>query len=56
MQIAIMPVTPLQQNCTLIWCENTMEGVFVDPGGEVEGLLQLAHDKNVNIINIILIS
>ena len=54
MQIAIMPVTPLQQNCTLIWCENTMEGAFIDPGGEVEGLLQLAQDKNVNVIKILL--
>ena len=49
-----MPVTPLQQNCTFIWCENTMEGVFIDPGGEVEGLLQLAQDKNVNVIKILL--
>ena len=32
----IIPVTPLQQNCTLLWCEATKRGVVIDPGGDLE--------------------
>lgn len=32
----IVPVTPFQQNCTLLYDETTKEGVVVDPGGDVE--------------------
>ncbi|TXH68984.1 MAG: MBL fold metallo-hydrolase [Thiothrix sp.] len=34
-----IPVTPFQQNCSLIWCEQTKECVLVDPGGEVPRLM-----------------
>lgn len=39
MKYAIVPVTPFQQNCTVLWCEDTMRGAVVDPGGEVERIL-----------------
>ena len=32
----IVPVTPLSQNCTLLWCDATKRGVVVDPGGDLE--------------------
>lgn len=44
MRVAIVPVTPLQQNCTLLWCTKTMRGAFVDPGGDLERL-KAALDK-----------
>ncbi len=31
-----MPVTPFQQNCTLIWDPETMQGAVVDPGGDLD--------------------
>ena len=34
----IIPVTPLQQNCCLIWCTETMKGAFTDPGGDLDRL------------------
>ena len=34
LQIAIIPVTAFQQNCTLIWDSETKEGVVIDPGGD----------------------
>jgi hydroxyacylglutathione hydrolase len=44
LRAAIVPVTPLQQNCAIVWCTTTMRGVVVDPGGDVarirEGLEQ----------------
>jgi glyoxylase-like metal-dependent hydrolase (beta-lactamase superfamily II) len=35
MKIAIIPVTPFQQNCALLWDETTMRGAVIDPGGDV---------------------
>lgn len=34
LQFKIIPVTPFQQNCTLFWCDETMEGAVIDPGGD----------------------
>ncbi len=39
MKYVIEPVTPYQQNCTLLICEETGRAAIVDPGGEVERLL-----------------
>jgi len=36
LKAAIVPVTPFQQNCTLLWEEDTKRGVVVDPGGDLE--------------------
>ena len=36
---AIVPVTPLEQNCTLMWDDATKEAVVVDPGGDVPRIL-----------------
>ena len=36
MKAAMIPVTPLQQNCTLLWCTKTMKGALSDPGGDLE--------------------
>jgi hydroxyacylglutathione hydrolase len=34
-----LPVTAFQQNCSLIWCDETQEAALVDPGGEIPRLL-----------------
>lgn len=39
MKYRTIPVTPFQQNCSLIWCEATKECVLVDPGGDVPKLM-----------------
>mgnify|MGYP003956295735 FL=1 len=33
-----IPVTPFQQNCSLVWCDHTNQAALIDPGGEVERL------------------
>lgn len=38
LRAAIIPVTPLQQNCTLLWCTATNKAAFVDPGGDLPKL------------------
>ncbi len=36
LKAAIVPVTPFEQNCTLLWDPSTMIGAVVDPGGDVD--------------------
>jgi len=44
LQVEIIPVTPFQQNCSLVWDTATMRGALVDAGGEVDHLLErVAH-------------
>ncbi len=38
LRAAIVPVTPFQQNCSLIWCTKTMRGALVDAGGDLDRL------------------
>ena len=45
----IIPVTPFQQNCSLVWDEATMRGAFIDAGGEIERLLERARHHGVTI-------
>lgn len=37
--VFITPVTPLQQNCTVVWCTHTRKAAVIDPGGSVEAVL-----------------
>ena len=54
MRAAIVPVTPLQQNCTLLWCTATMRGAFVDPGGDLDKLRAAAKQHGVTVEKILL--
>ncbi|TVV71525.1 MBL fold metallo-hydrolase [Sphingomonas solaris] len=49
LKAAILPVTPLRQNCTLIWCTSTMKGAFVDAGGDLPMLKAAAAKHGVTI-------
>ena len=49
LKAAIVPVTPLQQNCSLLWCTKTMRGAFVDPGGDLPRLKAGAKQAGVTI-------
>jgi hydroxyacylglutathione hydrolase len=54
LRAAIVPVTPLQQNCTLLWCTKTMRGAFVDPGGDLPRLKAAAAQAGVTIEKVLL--
>ena len=54
LSVAIIPVTPLQQNCSLIWCTKTNEGVVVDPGGDVDNILKAIKETGITIKSIVL--
>lgn len=50
----VIPVTPFEQNCTLLWCTETLRGAFVDPGGDIERLLAAAASSGVTIEKLLL--
>ena len=45
----IIPVTPFQQNCMLLWDETTRQAVVIDPGGDVPLILDAIAKANVNV-------
>ncbi len=53
LKATIIPVTPFQQNCSLLWCDETMKGALVDPGGEIERLLEACKDNGVTLEKIL---
>ena len=34
-----VPVTPFQQNCSIVWCDATHQAAVIDPGGDLDLLL-----------------
>ena len=54
LQVAIIPVTPFQQNCTLLWDSETLEGAVVDPGGNVPQILTAIKKNGVKVSGIFL--
>jgi hydroxyacylglutathione hydrolase len=54
LRAAIIPVTPLQQNCCLIWCTKTMRGAFTDPGGDLPKLREAMRQTGVTVEKILL--
>ncbi len=50
----IIPVTQYQQNCTLLWCDETNAAVVVDPGGNIERILSAIAEQDVVVERILL--
>src|SRR4029450_11496291 len=53
-KIMIVPVTPFQQNCSLIWNDDTGIGAVVDPGGDVDVILKAIAQSQVTVEKILL--
>ncbi|HJW04519.1 MAG TPA: MBL fold metallo-hydrolase [Azospira sp.] len=53
MKYQIIPVTPFEQNCTLLWCTETMKGAVVDPGGDLPRILAAAEKLGVTLEKIL---
>ncbi|KST57464.1 hypothetical protein AO398_08440 [Methylobacterium sp. GXS13] len=50
----IIPVTPFQQNCTLIWDDTTKVGAVVDPGGDLDRIEAAIREQGVRVEKILL--
>lgn len=49
-----VPVTPFQQNSSIVWCDETMEGAVIDPGGDLPALIDAAREHGVKLRQILL--
>ncbi|MBY6192982.1 MBL fold metallo-hydrolase [Marinobacter hydrocarbonoclasticus] len=54
MKYKIVPVTPFEQNCTLLWCTETHKAAVVDPGGDLDRILAAAEDEGVILEKVLL--
>lgn len=50
----IVPVTPFQQNCSIVWCQQTRRAAVVDPGGDLDHILAAAEQLGVTIEKILI--
>jgi glyoxylase-like metal-dependent hydrolase (beta-lactamase superfamily II) len=53
-RIAVVPVTPFQQNCSVLWDPDTGKGAVIDPGGDLEAVLGVAAQHGVALEKILL--
>jgi hydroxyacylglutathione hydrolase len=51
---AIVPVTPFQQNCAIIWDDASKQALVVDPGGDVDRILAAIDQTGVTVERILL--
>ncbi|MFC3022852.1 MBL fold metallo-hydrolase [Vibrio zhugei] len=54
LQYQVVPVTAFAQNCSIVWCDETMEGIVVDPGGDAQQLATIVEQLNVKVVKIVL--
>ena len=54
LKFKIIPVTPFEQNCTLLWCDETRRAAVVDPGGDVERILQAIERLDLRVEKILI--
>ncbi|MDP2227338.1 MAG: MBL fold metallo-hydrolase [Moraxellaceae bacterium] len=54
MPYRIIPVTPFEQNCSLIWCDDTKEAAVVDPGGDLDRIEAAVAAAGVTLTQILL--
>jgi glyoxylase-like metal-dependent hydrolase (beta-lactamase superfamily II) len=54
MQLAVVPVTPFQQNCSVLWCERTRAAAIVDPGGDLDAVLDVVAREQLELGKILL--
>ena len=54
LKAVIIPVTPLQQNCTLLWCTKTNKAALSDPGGDLNRLKAAVEQHAVDLEKIII--
>ncbi len=54
MKVIVIPVTPFEQNCSLVICEQSKKAAIVDPGGDVARILSIVAQQGVEVDKVIL--
>ena len=52
--VRVVPVTPYQQNCSVVKCEATGRAAIVDPGGDIERILAAVEAMSATVEKILL--
>jgi len=54
LKCAILPVTPFQQNCSIVWDDASLAAAIVDPGGDLEEIKRLVAEHGLRVEKILL--
>ena len=49
LEYATIPVTPFQQNCSLVWCNQTLQAAVIDPGGDLDLILAQVAKRHLKL-------
>jgi glyoxylase-like metal-dependent hydrolase (beta-lactamase superfamily II) len=49
LQYTTVPVTPFQQNCSIVWCDEAKRAAIIDPGGDLDTLLAVVKKTGADI-------
>ncbi len=54
MKVTVIPVTPFEQNCSLLICSETNKAAIIDPGGDVDKILAVVAQQGAEVEKILL--
>jgi glyoxylase-like metal-dependent hydrolase (beta-lactamase superfamily II) len=54
MKIEVVPVTPFQQNCSVVWCERTLRAAVIDPGGDLDKVLAVVQRHGLTLEKVLI--
>lgn len=54
MRVKVVPVTPFEQNCSVLWCERSRKAAVVDPGGDLDRVLAVIDAEGLQLEKILL--
>lgn len=52
-QVSIVPVTPFEQNCSILWCDRSKKAAVVDPGGDLDRIRAAVRELGVTVERIL---
>ena len=52
LQYQTIPVTAFRQNCSIVWCDETLQAAVIDPGGEPDRLLAAIKRQGLTLTQI----
>lgn len=54
LRAVVVPVTPFAQNCSVVWCDATGRGAVIDPGGDIDRILEVVEANGVKLEKVLL--
>lgn len=54
LQLHVIPVTPFQQNCSVLWCDASNEAAVVDAGGDIARIRAFIETKGLKVTKLLL--